>query len=135
MPGRPDNPRRERPSTRRARADILDQATRIVATDFARPLALAEIAERVAVSPRHLQRAFRELDGIGYRAYLRCVRMSHARELLTTTGLSVNEVARRVGYRDPSQFAKTFRRTYGMSPSELRSAPDVSGRVAPSPSS
>jgi AraC-like DNA-binding protein len=46
--------------------------------------------------------------------------MAHASELLATTQLPVKQIARRVGYDDPSQFSKAFKRTYGVSPSELR---------------
>ena len=48
--------------------------------------------------------------------------MSRAAELVTATDIPVGEVARRVGYREPSQFTKAFKRTYGATPSELRGA-------------
>jgi transcriptional regulator GlxA family with amidase domain len=46
--------------------------------------------------------------------------MDRAAELLRTERLSVREVAARVGYRQPAQFAKAFRRHLGLAPSEYR---------------
>ena len=46
--------------------------------------------------------------------------MEKAAELLTGRGLTVREVAHRVGYRQPAQFAKAFRRHQGVAPSDYR---------------
>jgi AraC-like DNA-binding protein len=48
--------------------------------------------------------------------------MSHAADLLASTDIAINEVARRVGYHEPSQFTKAFRRVHGRTPSEFRAA-------------
>jgi AraC family transcriptional regulator, regulatory protein of adaptative response / methylphosphotriester-DNA alkyltransferase methyltransferase len=47
--------------------------------------------------------------------------MERAAELLARRGLTVREVAHRVGYRQPAQFAKAFRRHQGLAPSAFRS--------------
>ena len=46
--------------------------------------------------------------------------MDAAAELLARGSLTVREVAQRVGYRQPAQFAKAFRRHHGLSPSTYR---------------
>ena len=46
--------------------------------------------------------------------------MDKAAELLAGRGLTVREVAHRVGYRQPAQFAKAFRRHLGVAPSDYR---------------
>jgi AraC-like DNA-binding protein len=46
--------------------------------------------------------------------------MERAAELLATRMFTVREVANRVGYRQPAQFAKAFRRHRGVSPSVFR---------------
>jgi AraC family transcriptional regulator, regulatory protein of adaptative response / methylphosphotriester-DNA alkyltransferase methyltransferase len=48
------------------------------------------------------------------------VRMDRAADLLATRMFTVREVANRVGYRQPAQFAKAFRRHRGVSPSDFR---------------
>ena len=44
--------------------------------------------------------------------------MERAADLLAHRGLTVRDVARRVGYRQPAQFAKAFRRHHGIAPSD-----------------
>jgi AraC family transcriptional regulator of adaptative response / methylphosphotriester-DNA alkyltransferase methyltransferase len=86
------------------------------------------VARRVATSRRQLQRVFAEVGGLGYRAYLTRIRLSHAADLLSHTDLTVKQVAVRVGYGEVSQFSKAFRRAYGISPSKAsRSAPPALG--------
>src|SRR3954466_2798752 len=48
--------------------------------------------------------------------------MERAAELLRIRGLTVRDVAHRVGYRQPAQFAKAFRRHHGVAPSDYRAA-------------
>lgn len=48
------------------------------------------------------------------------LRMHKAARLLTETNLTVRDFAWRLGYRQPGQFAKAFRRHYGTSPSTYR---------------
>ena len=48
--------------------------------------------------------------------------MERAAEMLATRMFTVREVANRVGYRQPAQFAKAFRRHCGVSPSDFRPA-------------
>jgi AraC family transcriptional regulator, regulatory protein of adaptative response / methylphosphotriester-DNA alkyltransferase methyltransferase len=112
----------QRQSTRQARRSAFDAAVEILATEFAQPIRIEEVARRVAVSPRQLQRVFADEGELGFRSYLRRVRMSHARRLLATTDLPVKEVARRVGYGNPSQFSKAFKRVHGIPPSQARLA-------------
>ena len=115
----------QRPSTIRLRASLLEDANAIVERDFAADLSLDDIARRVASSRRQLQRAYAEIGGTTFREHLTRVRMDRAAELLASRALTVREVAHRVGYRQPAQFAKAFRRHRGVSPSDFRAAGDA----------
>jgi AraC-like DNA-binding protein len=46
--------------------------------------------------------------------------MRKAADMLGSRALTVREVAHRVGYRQPAQFAKAFRRHHGVAPSHFR---------------
>jgi AraC family transcriptional regulator, regulatory protein of adaptative response / methylphosphotriester-DNA alkyltransferase methyltransferase len=110
----------QRPATIRHRTSLFDDAVAIVEQEFASDLALDDIARRVASSRRQLQRAYAEIGDTTFREHLTAVRMERAAELLDTRSLTVREVANRVGYRQPAQFAKAFRRHHGMAPSDYR---------------
>jgi AraC family transcriptional regulator of adaptative response / methylphosphotriester-DNA alkyltransferase methyltransferase len=110
----------QRPSTIRLRASLLEEANTIVEREYASDLSLDDIARRVASSRRQLQRAYAEIGGTTFRDHLTRVRMDRAAEMLAARSLTVREVAHRVGYRQPAQFAKAFRRYRGMAPSDYR---------------
>lgn len=110
----------QRPATVRHRTSLLEDAIAIVEIEFASDLALDDIARRVASSRRQLQRAYAEIGDTTFREHLAAVRMLRAAEMLDNRGLTVREVAHRVGYRQPAQFAKAFRRHHGVAPSDYR---------------
>jgi AraC family transcriptional regulator, regulatory protein of adaptative response / methylphosphotriester-DNA alkyltransferase methyltransferase len=112
----------QRPATIRLRTSLFEDACAIVEREFAEELSLDDIARRVASSRRQLQRAYAEIGRTTFREHLTAVRMERAAELLRSRGLTVRDVAHRVGYRQPAQFAKAFRRHHGMAPSDFRQA-------------
>ena len=112
----------QRASTIRLRTSLFQEAAEIVDREYASDLSLDDIARRVASSRRQLQRSYAEIGNTTFREHLTAVRMERAAELLTTRGLTVREVAQRVGYRQPAQFAKAFRRHVGQAPAAYRAA-------------
>ena len=111
-------PKRE--STVRRRQNLFKEAAAIIDREYARPLALDDVARRIASSRRQLQRAFQEAGETTFRTYLQKVRMTAAAELLRNDTMPINEVATAVGYRQPAQFAKAFRRHHNTAPSSYR---------------
>ena len=116
----------QRASTIRLRTSLFQEAAEIVDREYASDLSLDDIARRVASSRRQLQRAYAEIGETTFRDHLTRVRMQKAAEMLATRALTVREVAHRVGYRQPAQFAKAFRRYQGVAPSDFR----ANGRAA-----
>jgi AraC family transcriptional regulator of adaptative response / methylphosphotriester-DNA alkyltransferase methyltransferase len=110
----------QRPATVRHRTSLYHDAVAVVEDAYASQISLDEVARRVASSRRQLQRAYAEIGQTTFRTHLTGVRMRRAAELLAARPLTVREVARHVGYRQPAQFAKAFRRHHGLVPSEFR---------------
>jgi AraC family transcriptional regulator, regulatory protein of adaptative response / methylphosphotriester-DNA alkyltransferase methyltransferase len=120
----------QRATTVALRTDLYSDAVSIVEAEYGADLDLDDIARRVASSRRQLQRAYAEIGHTTFREHLTAVRMRRAAELLAGGRLTVREVARRVGYRQPAQFAKAFRRATGASPSEYRVGLHANGNGA-----
>ena len=109
-----------RQATRNRRKGVYDEAIQIIEREYASDLDLDTLARRIATSRRQLQRVFAEVGGTSFREYLAKVRMRHAAHLLREGAIPVREVAQSVGYRQPAQFAKAFRRHHGAPPSSLK---------------
>ena len=93
---------------------------RFIEANGDRQLSLNEIARSINVSPWHLCRLFRMATGTSVNQYLLNLRMQKAKELLETTCLRVKEIMNKVGIRDESHFARTFKKLFGVSPSQYR---------------
>ena len=117
----------QRPSTRRYRAALYEDAVAIVEEEYASDLSLDDIARRIATSRRQLQRSFSEVGSTTFREHVTNVRMERAAKLLADSRLTVGQVSRMVGYRQQAQFAKAFRRRYGAAPGEYRKAAAADG--------
>ncbi|NUW35973.1 helix-turn-helix domain-containing protein [Nonomuraea sp. SMC257] len=85
------------------------------------PPGLDQVARRLAMSPRTLQRRLRE-EGTGWREELERLRQRRVDRLLRETSLSVDSIAARVGFTDPRALRRAIRRWYGHGPAAIRSS-------------
>jgi AraC family transcriptional regulator of adaptative response / DNA-3-methyladenine glycosylase II len=81
---------------------------------------LAQIAERLGVSDRHLRRIFLAEHGVTPLQYLQTRRLLLAKQLLTDTSLPIAQVALASGFNSLRRFNAAFVESYRMSPSRLR---------------
>ena len=95
-------------------------AQAIMAERVDEPLACGEIARRVGLSLRQLERRFMDEAGCSVLQRYRLIRMSKAHQLLQQTQLSVTEVAFSCGFSSPEYFCRLYRTMFDCSPSEDR---------------
>lgn len=100
----------------------LDTVRRRISADPAAAHTVSSLAAIAAMSPSHFAHRFRQRFGQSPMAAVREERLDLAAALLRGTGLSVGEVARAVGYRDPFYFSRLFHRYRGASPSAYAAA-------------
>jgi AraC-like DNA-binding protein len=82
---------------------------------------LQTMADQEHLSPRSLIRHLHS-EGSSYQALLDQVRQDAAFWLLSRSNTTVEEIAVQLGYSDPSNFSRTFRRWTGQTPREFRGA-------------
>lgn len=81
---------------------------------------IPEYAARCGLEPCYFISLFKEYTGLSPIAYRTVVKMNQARQLLSNTGLSIQEIAALLGYRDPLYFSRLFKKQIGLSPSLCR---------------
>ncbi len=84
------------------------------------PLPVAELARRAVMSKRSFARRFTAATGTTPHAWLVGLRLSRAEELLETTDLSVEEIARTVGFASAAVLREQFVRRRGVPPRSYR---------------
>lgn len=99
---------------------LLRQAIRLMEENLEEPLAIPELATRLAVSQRKLERLFQKYIGVSAVGFYRLLRLEFARVLLTHTALPVREVSVASGFASLSHFAKSFSNRFGKRPRDCR---------------
>jgi transcriptional regulator GlxA family with amidase domain len=98
------------------------KAEKWVRENIARDFAIEELAKAVALAPRTFARRVSATCGVSPIQFVQRIRLETARFLLETTRLSVDEIARRVGYSEPSTLRRLIRRDTKHPPGHFRPA-------------
>ena len=80
------------------------------------------IAETLNVSPNYLSDLLKVLTGQSTRQHIHDKLIEKAKERLSTTDLSVSEIAYELGFEHPQSFSKLFKSKNGMSPLKFRTS-------------
>lgn len=102
-------------------SDKIFQVVRVLQRDYQEDLGLEQVAEQVHLHPSYLSTMFKKETGMTFLQYLHHERMSHACDLLRENpGMSIDSIAKLVGYNTPTYFHKIFRTRFGISPNQWR---------------
>lgn len=98
----------------------LRAAMRVISENLATVPSLDELAQRAGTHRKKLSTIFREHLGMTVFAWIREERLRMAREWLTTSEASVQDIAAEVGFHSDANFATAFRKRMGVTPSQYR---------------
>jgi AraC-like DNA-binding protein len=84
--------------------------------NYASPLRIEELAERVHMSASSLHHHFRQLTAMSPLQYQKWLRLNEARRLMLSEGFDAASAAFKVGYESPSQFSREYARLFGAPP-------------------
>ncbi len=108
-------------------------AVRLMRTTLDEPLTPAEIADRIGISTRQLERLFRNHLKVSPKRYATTLRLERGRNLLLQTELSVTEIALACGYGTATHFSRAYRAHYGHAPTAARGLRPPPGAAARPP--
>ena len=103
------------PSTRH-----LLRAKDLIDARYRDPLDVETLAAAAHLSPAHFSREFRRVFGETPHQYLLTRRLERAAEMLRNTDHAVSDICFDVGLASVGSFTTSFRRAYGMTPTEYR---------------
>lgn len=106
-------------STDAATDDKLYRIRQYIQYNYMEDLRVTSLAHSFGFERSYLYRIFKKRYGVGIKEYITEVRMEFAKRFLSE-GYTVGESAHLVGYEDEFNFSKSFKRHYGISPSEFK---------------
>ena len=92
---------------------IIRRVRAYVAEHYAQDFPMDALCAEVGLSRGYLSTYFKKITGEGLSDYIRAYRVERAAELLASTDLHVNDIARQVGIPDPNTFNRVFKKYMG----------------------
>ncbi|MCH5309075.1 MAG: helix-turn-helix domain-containing protein [Prevotella sp.] len=100
--------------------DMISKARLQIRESLESDLTIQKLAEHLGVSYSNFRKLFKEYTGLSPATYQQELRLLRAKELLTTTDLSIKEIAYRLGFESPDYFSAKFKAKMGCRPSEIK---------------
>lgn len=85
-------------------------------------ITLSELAGKMGYSIPYCSKYIKELTGYSFLQLLKHVRFQKAEAYLLTTNFSIHKISDLLGYENPENFMRAFKKEYGISPSSFRTA-------------
>lgn len=104
-----------------SRSPHLVKAVSIMAENLEDPLPLQEVAQRAAISRRHMERLFSTHTGHTPARYYRSLRLERGRKLLSETDYKLTIISAACGFSSTTTFTRSFKRRFGFAPVEYLS--------------
>lgn len=91
-----------------------------IADNYTQPSPVAGMLGKSGLTERTFKRRFVRATGLAPMDYVHTLRLEEAKQMLETTSLPIEDIARDVGYEDGSFFRRLFRRKVGITPQDYR---------------
>ena len=107
-------------NTNHEHVDMVNKARLRIRESLEADLTIQQIAAEMGVSYSNFRKLFKEYTGISPSLYQQDLRLQRAKELLTTTDLSLKQIAYQLRFDSPDYFSSKFKAKTGMKPSAFR---------------
>lgn len=101
-------------------ADIMNRARLRIRESLESNLTIQKIAEELGIGYSNFRKLFKEYTGVAPAMYQQELRLQRAKEMLSTTNLSIKEIAYRLNFDSPDYFSAKFKIKTGRKPSDFR---------------
>ena len=90
--------------------------------NYKKPITLQQLADMAGFSTSYLSRVFKKEFGMNCISFVNHLRIKKAKVLLTTSDLSIKEIAYAIGYSDANYFARVFKKETGINASQYKNS-------------
>ena len=110
------------PSDAADRESLLIKKTKNYIDSFHTDMSLnvTAVADAMALSPNYISKIFKNHTGQSLLTYINQVRIKHAKELLASTNINVDEIAAMAGFSNSRSFRRNFQSLTGITATDYR---------------
>lgn len=102
------------------RFKIIEEIMSFIRKNYNQPISLQTVGKHFKLNTYTLCRLFKNEVGINFHKYLTKVRIEEAKDMLRNNKKDLLDISLETGFVDVSHFAKTFKKTEGMTPSQYK---------------
>lgn len=99
---------------------ILKEILDYIHENYQKDISMQDAARKVNYSEAYFCKLFKKSFNMNFTTYLTSFRIKQAQKLLKDPLINIKDIGSAVGYSDSNYFAKVFKRTTGLNPSEYR---------------
>lgn len=99
---------------------VVRQILEEVQQNYREDMNLKTLAYKYHMNASYLGQIFQKEVGCSFTQYLSGKKIEMAKELILTTNMKINDIAKEVGYPDTSYFYRKFKQRFGVAPASLR---------------
>ncbi|WKL02895.1 helix-turn-helix domain-containing protein [Paenibacillus amylolyticus] len=99
---------------------VIDNVRTYIDNHYTKDLTLEWVSSLFYLSPSYLSHLFKEKTSENFTDYVNRLRISQAKQLLTSTDDKIYRVAKQLGYDNPKYFFRVFKKLTGWTPEEYR---------------
>ena len=96
------------------------KALQFIDGNFMTKIDLGSTADKACLSRFHFSRVFKRTTGVTYQEFITVCRVEKAKEMLKDRNRTVTDIAYAVGYDDPNNLIRNFKKHTGLTPTEYR---------------
>lgn len=111
---------------------LIDKAKVIIRNNIFEDINLEDIANQVNMSYSWFRKQFKSMTGLSPAHYIQDLRVKQAKEIISTTNLSIKEIAFKLCFDNTAYFIKVFKKHTGYSPADYRKSFTTYKKVLPS---
>lgn len=98
----------------------LEHANHFIDENISLPFSVDDLSKAIGISSQYLNRIFQKEYGVSTLTYIQKKKVTHAQQLLTSTKLSVEDIAESMGYSSVYSFSRFFKSVTNISPAKYR---------------
>jgi transcriptional regulator GlxA family with amidase domain len=116
----PESPQPQPPGWPPTSNGYVRKALLLMEANISEPVLVSEIATKLDISVRHLQRCFKSHIGTSPRQTSILMRLRRAQHLLSTSSCTVTAIALELGFSNTAHFSRSYLREFKVRPSKSR---------------
>jgi YesN/AraC family two-component response regulator len=100
--------------------EYIQSIKKFVLKNIEEDICLKTVSENLYISPYYLSRIFKKETNIGFNEYVTQCKMEKAKEYLIESNIKIDDISKKLGYKNTSYFIKKFKESFGKSPNQYR---------------